>query len=111
VYYHGYLDRQKRGIWRVPVSGGPETLVLDRALSPTRWDLADRGIYFVDTNVRPFAICFYDFATRLTSHLTSVNREPGFDISAGFSISPNGNWLLYCGGFRTSDIMMIDNFR
>jgi dipeptidyl aminopeptidase/acylaminoacyl peptidase len=111
VYYVGYYDLQKRGIWRVPVSGGPETLVLDRQLSPA-WDLTDRGIYFIDRTTKPVAtICFYDFATRLVKNLTSVNRETGFVVSSGISVSRDDNWLLYTGGISTSDIMMIDNFR
>ena len=35
VYYHDYWT-QRKGLWRVPVSGGPETLVLDRQIDAHR---------------------------------------------------------------------------
>ena len=38
VYYSDYYGRQKRGIWRVPASGGQETLVLDSKVGPGDWD-------------------------------------------------------------------------
>jgi Tol biopolymer transport system component len=112
VYYHGYYNLQKEGIWRVPVSGGPETLVVDRHVLPMTWDLTDRGIYFIDGNTKPVAtICFYDLATRRVRSLAPVHNDPGFGLSEGLSVSPDGKWLIYGGGFSTSDIMMIDNFR
>jgi Tol biopolymer transport system component/serine/threonine protein kinase len=110
VYYHGYYDLQKKGIWRVPASGGSETLVLDKEIDD--WDLSDRGIYFIDDTAKPMAtICFYDFATRSVSTLAPVHSDPGFGLRRGFSVSPDGKWLLYSGGIGTSNIMMIDNFR
>jgi dipeptidyl aminopeptidase/acylaminoacyl peptidase len=110
VYYHGYYNLQKKGVWRVPASGGPETLVLDR--EPHKWDLTDRGIYFVDGSAKPVAtICFYDLATRRVRILAPAHRDPAFVIEDGFSVSPDGKWLLYSGGILTSEIMMIDNFR
>ncbi len=111
VYYHGYNDLQKKGIWRVPASGGSETLVLDKEIGSMVWDLSDRGIYFIDETAKPMAICFYDFATRSVSTLAPVHGDPGFGVRVGFSVSPDGKWLLYSGGICTSDIMMIDNFR
>ncbi len=112
VYYYGYYVRQERGVWRVPVSGGPETLVLDRQILRFNWDLTERGIYFFDGwfNTRG-NICFYDFATRRMRILAPVHSDTGFGVNEGLSISPDGKWLLYTGGISTSDIRMIDNFR
>ena len=112
VYYYGYYDYQKRGIWRAPLSGGPETLVLDRVIFPFNWDLTDQGIYFIDGLIQHAGtICFYDFATRRVSSLAPVHSDPGFRVDEGLNVSPDGKWLLYSGGFSTSDIMLIDNFR
>jgi len=112
VYCYGYYETQRSGIWRVPVSGGPETLVLDKEFYAHNWDLSDRGIYFIDDSAKPMAtVCFYDFATRSVRSLAPVHSDPGFRINEGLSVSPDGKWLLYSGGIRTSDIMMIDNFR
>ena len=107
VYYYGYYQLQKRGIWRVPVSGGPETLILDRKISPLWWDLTDRGIYFIEGNT----ISLYDSATRRARSLAPVHSDPRFEPDGFLSVSPDDKWLLYTGGIRTSDIMMIDNFR
>jgi len=112
VYYRGYYNLQKRGIWRVPVSGGTETLVLDKAIHVSNWDLTDQGIYFIDNSAEPVAtICFFDFATRRVRSLVPVHGDRGFVVEEVLSVSPDGKWLLYTGGIRTSDIMMIDNFR
>ena len=112
VYYYGYYENQRSGIWRVPASGGPETLVLDKKFYAHDWDLTDRGIYFIDNNAKPMAtICFYDFATRRIRSLAPVHSDPGFRTNEGLSVSPDEKWLLYTGGIPTSDIMMIENFR
>ncbi len=112
VYYRGYYDLQKRGIWRVPVAGGPETLVLDRQIPLWTWHLTGRGIYFIDHNAKPVAIiCFYDFATQRVRNLAPVHSDPAFRIGGGFSVSPDDKWLVYEGGIVASDIRMIDNFR
>jgi Tol biopolymer transport system component len=112
VYYQHLGIPQKRGIWRVPVSGGPETRILDREIPTQDWDLTDRGIYFIDGSAKPVAtICFYDFATQSVRSLAPVATDPGFGLDEGASVSPNGKWLIYTGGISTSDIMLIDNFR
>jgi len=112
VYYYGYYNFERKGVWRMPVSGGPETLVLDRQIYAHNWDLTNRGIYFIDGTTKPVAtICFYEFATRRVRSLAPVHSDPGFGTNEGLSVSPDGKWLLYSGGIRTSDIMMIDNFR
>jgi hypothetical protein len=111
LYYYAYTP-QKRGVWRVPVSGGSETLVTGAVGDWWRWDLTDRGIYFIDGNAKPVAtICFYDFATRRVSILAPVHKDPRFTTPDGPTVAPDGKWLLYSGGISTSDIMMIDNFR
>lgn len=111
VYYHDYWNKRE-GVWRVPVSGGERTLVVDAALpSPFDWDLTERGIYFIDRNSRPLAtICFYDFEARRQVIRTPFHVDPRFLVDIGLDVSPDCEWLLYCGGFSTSDIMMIDNF-
>jgi eukaryotic-like serine/threonine-protein kinase len=111
VYFNSY--RSQRGtVWRVPVSGGPETLVSDAVGEAFLWDLTDRGIYAIDFYAQPMAmICFYDFAARGIKNLASVHRDPGFAVREGMSVSPDGKWLVYDGGIFISNIMMIDNFR
>ena len=96
----------------MPVSGGPETMVLDRETGQSDWDVTDRGIYFPDWNAKPVAImCFYDFATRRVRSLAPVHSGPAFQPEKGLSVSPDGKWLVYSGGFGTQDVWMIDNFQ
>ena len=111
LYYTCWLCPQKKGIWRVPTSGGQEVSVLDQNSNP-RFDLTDRGIYFIDLDAKPTAnICFYDFATRRVSILAPVHKDPQFHPREGVTVSPDGKWVAYGGGIYTSNIMMIDNFR
>jgi len=110
--YYGDSPGHRKGLWRVPVPGGQEALVLDKDINPMQWDLTDRGIYFIDLRRKPLAtICFFDFVTRQVKSLAPVHSDPGFTGCTGCTISPDAKWLLYSGGVITSDIMMIDNFR
>jgi eukaryotic-like serine/threonine-protein kinase len=112
VYFYGYYFFQRKGIWRVPASGGPEILALDKEIYTFHWDLTKQGIYFIDQSTKPVAtVCFYDFATGLVRSLAPVHYDPGFRLEDGLSVSPDGKWLLYCGGVCASDVVMIDNFR
>jgi len=111
VYYGDYWN-QRKGLWRVPASGSPETLLLDRQINPLQWDLTDRGIYFIDGSASPVAtISLRDFAVQRVKTLAPVHSDPRFGLVEGLSVSPDIKWLLYAGGVITSDIMMIDNFR
>jgi Tol biopolymer transport system component len=110
LYYSGYFEFQKKGIWRVPTSGGPEAMVLDRAsYEPLDWDVTDRGIFFIDPG--PAAtISWFSFVTRSVSSLGRVHGDPAFQPST-LSASADGKSFLCSGGIATSDIMLIDNFR
>jgi Tol biopolymer transport system component len=111
VYYRDYWEK-RNGVWRVPVSGGTGILVVDAVYGPFDWDMTERGIYFLDRNSKPLpTLCLYEFAAQRASNLIPVHLDPRFVSREGFSVSPDGSWLLYSGGFSTSDIMMIDNFR
>lgn len=85
---------------------------MDRPVQPLRWDVTERGIYFVDDNAKPTAtICFLDLGTRAVSVLSPVSNDPGYAVDNGLSISNDGRWLVYAGGLSAADILMIDNFR
>jgi Tol biopolymer transport system component len=107
VYYLTRYRSQKKGLWRVPVSGGLETLVSDREFSRVQWDLTGRGVYSVVDN----AISFLDFATRRVRSLAPGSNDLGYQFGSGLGVSPDGKWLLYSAGIYNDDIMLIDNFR
>jgi Tol biopolymer transport system component len=111
VYYAKGLD--VAGIWKVPVNGGEEAPVLEfpKAGYWGYWAIVDTGIYYVDTTASPHALEFFDFATRRTRRLASLEQavEP---LEPGLAISPGGRSVLYVQqDQRNSDIVLVENFR
>ncbi len=113
-----FLYYQKRrlvpGIWRVPVAGGAETLILDhhRAGFWRHWTVLEQGIYFA-TAERPEQplIEFFSFATgRVTLVATLQKRIDPW--AAGLDVSPDGRWLVWSQVDQVgNDIMLMENFR
>jgi len=83
------------GIWRVPVTGGSEQLVVPEleAHFYADWALSTTGIYFVNAKAKPApAVQFYDFSSR---HTVSVVALPSVESwSDGLAVSPDNQWLL-----------------
>jgi eukaryotic-like serine/threonine-protein kinase len=102
------------GIWRVPTTGGEETLVLDMQRSGywRQWTVVDQGIYFVtaDTPKRPL-IKFFSFATGKAPTVSALEKPlPG--TTSGLSVSPDGRRLIWTQADQTSsDLMLMENFR
>ncbi|MGH9939830.1 MAG: TolB family protein, partial [Blastocatellia bacterium] len=100
-------------IWRMPVTGGEETLVYDFRQPGSRfWTITNEGFYFAsaESSARP-AIDFFNFSTgKVTSVVALEKRLPQGD--PGLSVSPDGRWLLFPQvDQRGSDIMLLENFR
>ncbi len=111
VYYAKFTEP---GIWRVPVEGGEETLVLD-LLQPGFWGywaVVEEGIYFLNVKTKPRpAIEFYRFATRQVTRVFVPEKDPDYG-SPGLAVSPDGSWILYVQADRLeSDLMLVENFR
>jgi Tol biopolymer transport system component/serine/threonine protein kinase len=54
------------GVWKMPLNGGEETLVLDKphGFDWRGWALASKGIYFLDSSFKPHGrIEYFDFAS------------------------------------------------
>jgi Tol biopolymer transport system component len=111
VYYAKGFDVP--GLWRVPVGGGEEQLVLD--LLPAGawklWCVTQRGIYFGakrEPSGRP--ICFYDFDRQQVHRVGVITAEP--PGNASMDVSPDGRWLMYDQKDQAgSDIILIEKFR
>ena len=113
-YFFYAKGRAVPGIWRVPVSGGEETLVVDshQAGLWRYWALADKGIYFATAEVpsRPI-IEFFNFATRKISFIARLDT-PLFRTDPGLAIAPDGQSLLIVQMDQSgSDIMLAENLR
>jgi len=102
------------GIWRVPVEGGEETLVLNRG-TMNHWTVMEQGMCFLDPDAKPPVIQFFDIATR---RLTTVAVLPKDGVPAGgwgfpaIAVSPDARTILYVQAARTeSHIQLVKNFR
>ena len=106
--------RNVPGIWRIPVTGGEETLVLDhhRAGFWRYYAVAPQGIYFAtqETPDHPL-IEFFSFATGKVTTVTTLEKRILFTFS-GLAVSPDGRTLIWSQLDQTgSDIMLMENFR
>lgn len=100
------------GIWRMPVEGGNEELVV-KTEEPVLWGywaVADSGIYFVELSDSK-KIKFFNFATGRVIDFFALEK-PSITNDAGLTISPDGQWLLFTQVDQSgSDIMLAENFR
>jgi hypothetical protein len=90
----------------MPAGGGEETQVLP---SIRNWNFAviDDGVYFLTGTGHRFAIEFLDFATGKTKVVGPVG-----DAYFGFSVSPDGKWILYDQTIpSSSELVLADGFQ
>jgi Tol biopolymer transport system component/DNA-binding winged helix-turn-helix (wHTH) protein len=108
LYYSKY---ELGGVWRMPLEGGEEMQVLEevRGGSWPNWALTSEGIYFLRFDQSPrVTIQFFDFATRKTIPIWTLDKEPGW----GLAMSRDGKSVLYTQDeFAESNIMLVKNFR
>jgi eukaryotic-like serine/threonine-protein kinase len=109
VYYA--KGRDVPGLWRVPVEGGEEAMVLDRpgAGAWHLWAVVDEGIYLAEGERKSGGfIQFFSFATRQVKPVAVMERPP----YRGLAVSPDGRWLLYTQSDGSgSSIVLVENFR
>ena len=95
-------------LWIIPVAGGPRTLVVERFWSSMSWAVGRSGIYFTGSRNTPRTIDFYDFDSKAVSSVMEFEKE----TFSGFSLSPDGESILYTQGEPPeSDIMLVEDFR
>ena len=113
-FFHYTKGRGIPGIWRIPVEGGEETLVLDehKAGNWRHWAVGDKGIYFATAEVPAHPLIeYYDFATSKVTLVCNLDK-PIDPNNPGLSISPDGRWLLFSQFDHFGiDIMLMENFR
>ena len=83
-------------LWRVPVEGGEEELVLAKGPSAAGvWGLAESGIYYFEKEGGTGgAIKLLDPATRRVRQVAELERGPHLR-NWSLAVSPDGRWLLY----------------
>ena len=111
LYYSKSLGRPT-SLWRVPVGGGEETLVLESLSNYHSFTVVLEGIYFIPA-VEPGAnpsIRFLHFETGRITTVKDLDRP--VPTWGNLSASPNGRHLLYTQIDREgSDLMLVENFR
>ncbi len=107
-----YFYRQDGTLWQMPVGGGEPLRVLDKVGGESTWAVLEKGIAFLDGVSGSTRVNFYDFATRRTQEITTVEMGPKAIAGEMFSISPDAKWILYSRTEQIdSDIMLVENFR
>jgi Tol biopolymer transport system component len=112
--YLYYTKGDEPGIWRVAVSGGEETPLIEefpKYLSGY-WDLVDEGIYFADDKTSPYpTIRFFDFASRRETPVATL-AGPAVPWAGGLTVSPDRRSIVYTQStYSRSEIMLVENFR
>jgi Tol biopolymer transport system component/DNA-binding winged helix-turn-helix (wHTH) protein len=109
--YLYYCKYETGGVWKMPIEGGDETEVLsdvDGGGWPD-WAITSKGIYYMRFGTFPHvSINFFEFATRKSIPIWTLEQEPGW----GLSISNDGKSIVYIQNeFAESNIMLVKNFR
>ena len=112
LYYARY---DAPGLWRVPVEGGEESLLLEHpgVGGWGHWAVRERGIYFVnpDPTGHHATIELFSFATRRLTRLATLENQVVPWVDA-FDVSPDGRWALGSLNEQSnSDLMLVENFR
>jgi Tol biopolymer transport system component len=114
LYY--VKDLGKTSIWRMPVSGGPATEVID-STGPRLWGYWSVSTHYLTFLRRPSPsvehaeILQLDLVTRRIRHIGATGRAPEFGTK-GFAVSPDERWMLYAQHdvYQTS-IILADTFQ
>jgi Tol biopolymer transport system component/DNA-binding winged helix-turn-helix (wHTH) protein len=113
--YLYYSKLQVSGIYKMPLQGGEEERVLDRAGDGewANWALARNGIYFRDAKKSKDhdyigLLNFFDFASRKITTVSILDQPRGL----GIGLSADGRSVLYEDkSDAESSIMLVKNFR
>jgi hypothetical protein len=95
---------------RIPASGGPETVILDRVMFFS-WSVTPSGIYFLTRDQEKDWLDLFDPDTGKRTRLGSLPFRPNFGAAfCGFvSVSPDGRSLIgnHVDRFDTN-LMLLD---
>lgn len=105
-----FIKFDQPGIWRMPIEGGPESLVVNRIVGRF-WTLTDPYLYFLDLAAKPrTTINRLDMATGKIIRIAEAEKTQPAGLS-GPSASPDGEWILYPQtDQQNSRIMVVENF-
>lgn len=87
----------KAGLWSVGINGEDEKPIpeLTEVGAWRSWSVDSTGVYFTSFSTQPpFLIKFFDFATRQTKEITTVEKSPLLYYS-NLSVAADGKKILY----------------
>ena len=103
-----YLHGTPLNLWRIPITGGSESLVMDRV--GNFCDFVDAGLYCLKKPDprSPALLEFFSFEAGAVRNIAEISPQ---QIN-GFTVSPDGRTFVYAqsesrGGV---DLMLVDNF-
>jgi hypothetical protein len=108
------LGESEPTIWRVPMEGGEEKLVVRDSRDFAGWKLSRTGIYYATSHDLPmsgeeYAIRFLDLQSGRTETLF---RSTGLVGHWTLTVSPDEKWILYTEFPSTSsELMLVENFQ
>jgi Tol biopolymer transport system component len=109
-----FTKANAHGIWKMPVGGGAETLVMNRLNleSPGYWSMFGDGIHYLNDGTKPeLEIDFYSFATRQSTRIVGLARQPD-PWFGGLTVSPNRRWIVFSQReYSSSELILAENFR
>ncbi len=103
-------------LWRVPVAGGEEELVVSSLRSSYgNWDVTAQGLYFVDrkrssAGVEEWVVQFLAFGRQRATEVARLERPP-FLAGPALSVSSDGRRILSAQVQDESDLMLVEGFR
>jgi Tol biopolymer transport system component/predicted Ser/Thr protein kinase len=103
-----YYANWEKGIWKKPLQGGKELLVINQRVAYRSWALMENGIYYTYSKGSDYILEFYNFKTGNSIEICKLGRAQSITLCA----SPDHKWLLYSKmGRPDSDIILGMNFR
>jgi Tol biopolymer transport system component len=98
VYFTRSAFDPQNAIWRIPVEGGDEEVVVGGYRSSgVSWDLTAEGLYFVDqessSSGTSWVVRFHSFARRHATEVARLRHTP-FLGGPAISVSSDGRWML-----------------
>jgi serine/threonine protein kinase/Tol biopolymer transport system component len=107
-----YYAKREPGVWRMSLSGGEETRILEQG-NWGYWALLEQGICFLNQRALPQpTLEFFNFATSQVTLFGRLERGRAFGSSPGVAVSQDGRWILYSQVDQNdNDIMLVENFR
>jgi len=105
-----YSKEDRLGIWRQPVGGGREQLVIDHG-QPGFWGMYEHGLCVLSASSPPPRVECLDFTRHaLFTVVTLPDDRRIWTTGPSLAVSPDGQWVLYSHVERVeSSLMSVDN--